>query len=208
MCKTIIAGLMLFSCIASAQVRVAVIDTGYNGKDHLCATGHYDFINHKAEVGVDERQHGTVVAHAIEKYASGNYCLVVLKVFTRNTVSLFDIINAIHLATAQKVDVINLSISGGTFNAEEYNAIATATRSGIKVFIASGNDSKNLDKNCDVFPACYHIKGVTVVGSLGSDTKANYGYVVTQKESYCFEGICGTSMSTGIAAGKYIKELK
>jgi subtilisin len=188
-------------------LKVAVIDSGYNSTKGivLCNSGHYDFITNTQTIGKDNLGHGTVVSGIIASYALKNYCLVEYKVFGKNdSVKLNAVAKAINMATDQGVDVINLSIQGSFNSIVEYNALKRAANSGIKIFIAAGNEKKDLDKICDTYPACYIGINFVIVGSLDLNTAANYGSVVKQREHFCSNNMCGTSMSCAIAAGKYV----
>jgi subtilisin family serine protease len=201
----LIVGLMFIGSVANATLKIAVIDSGLNGRsDKLCSTGHYDFIADKAGVGVDKLGHGTKIVKAIETYAKGDYCIVVLKVFPEPSKDLVD--RAVTYAVAQGATVINMSIQGDRFLLAEYLAMRDATVKGVKIFIAAGNVGMDLDQNCETYPACYNLKNTVVVGSIGNN-KVNHGSIVTENEDYCFENLCGTSLSTAIATGKYIRSV-
>jgi subtilisin family serine protease len=203
--KTIILGLMLITSVAHATIKVAVIDSGLNGRSNkLCSTGHYDFIAEKAGVGVDKLGHGTKVVRAIQTYATGDYCLVILKVFPETNKDLVD--RAVIYAVSIGATVINMSMQGDVFLLNEYFAMRDATVKGVKIFIAAGNDGLNLDQFCGTYPACYNLKNTVVVGSTGNN-KMNHGSIITENENYCFEKLCGTSLSTAIATGKYIRSV-
>lgn len=205
MCK--IWGLVfaLITSNALATTRVAVLDTGYDGtSSKLCATGHYDFIMNREGIGNDANKdkHGTHVANAIiANAADADFCVVIYKVFGG---SKSNIPKAIERAVKNEIRILNLSFTGEKRDSREVQALAKARIKGV-VFTASGNEGKDLDKKCDVYPACYKDLALRVVGSY--NPKANHGKIVEHWEDWCFEGLCGTSLSTGIATGKYIKEM-
>ena len=73
----------LFAGISKAfPLKIAVIDTGikseWKNRIKLCADGHKDFTGYGIE---DKNGHGTNVAHLIDQYATGNYCIIVVKFF-------------------------------------------------------------------------------------------------------------------------------
>lgn len=205
----IVGLLMCISTVAHAKMqRVAVIDSGYNGKRaNICKWGSYDFTTGEFGVGKDVIPHGTNVTNTI---ATGNkdYCIMVLKIFHNGHNYINYIPAAVYRAVNEGATVINMSLEGQKFDKQEYEAISYAVSKGVKVFVASGNDSQNLDLMCDIYPACYRIPGVVVVGTYEKHTKGNEGSVVTQQEAWCSEGLCGTSLSTAIATQKYLKGLK
>lgn len=201
--------LLLISIAEAKQLKVAVIDTGYNGLNtHLCADGHFDFIKARPEAAKDIIGHGTQVTNAIQTYAKdSNYCVLVYRVFAKAPYYP-RVPEAVMYAIAHHADIINLSLEGPTFAPDEFLAIKRALAKGIEVYVAAGNGNKNLDFKCNVYPACYKVKGLTVVGStpVKGRRTGNTGNIVSQKEDSCFGGLCGTSLSTGIATGKFINK--
>lgn len=205
--KLLILSLLVGISAQAKTTIVAVIDTGYRGATtHLCPTGSFDFVDGKAQVGLDTWGHGTKVIGAIEANAkNSDYCIQVYKVFGTLTPANL-IVRAINLAAEHHVNVLNLSFEGQSPMATEKAAIAYALSIGIKVFVAAGNEGLNLDAKCGAYPACYGLKGMNIIGSkpIKGRNTGNHGHIVTQKEEFCFDGTCGTSLSTAIATGKYI----
>lgn len=204
----IIGALFFTPCNAHSAMRVAVIDSGYSGDTkNLCATGHYDFILNEAVVSKDDRNHGTHVVNAIKAYAKADYCIIILKVFNSvpSELSGERVIRAIQYATSLGVDIINMSLDGPEPMNQERDAIAAALNKGIKVFVAAGNKKINLDKTCNTYPACYKLSS-SVVGS--NSKEANYAGFAFNKQPWCYNGECGTSLSTGIATGKFITDME
>lgn len=205
--------ILLFSSISYGVTRVAVIDSGFDktkSKATLCKTGHYDFVKNKPMVGTDEIQHGTVVANAIHSYAT-NYCLVIYKIYPSSKTNT-KITVALYKAIVDKVDIINLSFGGPGKKDTEYNALSYVLSKGVKIFVSAGNDGINLDRTCDVYPVCYKDLDLIRVGSntpqiSGTVRLDNYGKILNTKEDWCFGSRCGTSFSTAIATGKYIRSL-
>lgn len=208
MFKTGIIGLLIFASVAHAERRVAVIDSGYSGKAKICTFGSYDFIENKYGIGKDLIGHGTTIANTIVD-GNSKYCLVILRVFSNGQMQGPNLIpSAIFRAISEHVNVINLSLEGYIYDAAEFVAIKYAISKGIKVFVASGNDNRNLDLMCNIYPACYHIPGLVVVGTYEKGKVGNVGSVVTQQEAWCSDSACGTSLSTAIATRKFLKGLK
>ncbi len=210
---------------ASAEtVKVAVIDTGYNGDpSHLCKEGHYNYINHKEEIGQDQIGHGTFVATAIKEYAGDkvDYCIVVLKVFGKPGKKLPDgteesaeynggIPDAVQYAAGIGAKVINMSLSGEGNIVREQVALIEAVHKKAVIFVSAGNKYLNLDIKCNTYPACYKIPGVFVVGATDDNGKVmgNNGSIIDENEAWEYQGMIGTSMSTAIATGKFVAGYK
>lgn len=220
--KMFLSLLLLLTHNAFATTKIAIVDSGLNLKDsrftHLCSTGHKDTTN----TGIDDVYgHGTHVTGIIQTYAGDkDYCYIIIKYFSvKDSVqqSLKHYLEALHWAIKQHVDVINLSVSGSTYNKIEDNIIKTHPN--IKFIIAAGNDSVNLDDETNnIYPASYTYKNVIVVGNVDRDghisSTSNYGYKVKKWEiglQYStvpggyYDWMNGTSMSAAVATGKYIK---
>ncbi len=200
-------------------VKVAIIDSGYDPMVgpglRLCLDGHYDYTKRSPEIGMDtnSNSHGTKIARIVAKYSGGNYCLIIYKVFNNLTGESSDIADAVHRAHINGARIINLSMNTWNkngVNEQERINLLVAGEYGVRIFVAAGNDSANLDKECLAYPACYKGVKMTVVGSskdIRYINKSNYGKIVDRKEAYCDEGMCGTSVSAAIATGKTIKEM-
>lgn len=201
-----VATILLAGLMAEAKtIKIAVIDTGLTPAIQTCPDGSYDFITDKPGVGIDTVGHGTAMAKIIKNFAGKkDFCLISYKVFDGMNGNSIYIHRAIEMAIEDHVDIINMSLTGPEYDKGEYFALKKAVAAGIKIFIASGNDKKNLNKVCDTYPACYKGINFVVVGTSDIGTKANYGTVISQKEYFCSEHLCGTSISTAIATGKYI----
>jgi hypothetical protein len=215
-------GLLTFGigCITHAMTTIAVLDTGYSGTTKkLCSVGHYDATTNTDNVGYDYHGHGTRVVKTIEANASGEYCFYIIKVFGNNKNNMdveFD--RAYEHLLKLRPNVINLSMSGNDFRRKEFQVLKTLSKDGSIIFIAAGNTETDLDTKCDVYPACYNLKNKVVVSSKPMcsvhHTKpgrlkytTGHGMVVDAYEEYCEDQLCGTSISTAIATGKYIKSL-
>jgi subtilisin family serine protease len=212
---------MIMASISAAEpVRVAVIDTGYNGDpSKLCKDGHYDFFAKTKTVGRDQQGHGTTVANAIVEYAeNADFCLVIYKVFGAKGQTGTDFVpRAIRMAKDRGAQVINMSLDGSSFFAEERQAMVEALSKHIVIFTVAGNGvydaagrllhTHDLDVTCKSYPACYKLPGVIVVGAQDDFGKirGNRGAsVINEYEPWCYRGTCGTSLSTAIATGKFL----
>ena len=223
--RFVLLALLLPSIAYSKQLKIAVIDTGFDFKYYdqvkLCKKGHRDFTQTKLQ---DTVGHGTHVSGLIEKYSDGaDYCQYILKFFsvqrklwTRKSEDTVETtILAVKEAIRLKVDVINYSAEGGDATSKEAAVWKQALDLGIIVVAASGNKSHNLDKRCDAYPACYD-KRIIVVGSKSPGNYisdfGNYGKVVDVYEVgervESVNGVSdGTSMAAAIQSGRQIKAL-
>lgn len=217
--------LTLLISTATAQTKVAVLDTGLNIKDSrfrsvLCKTGHYDATGDGIH---DYIGHGTHIVGLIKQYAeNANYCIIVLKYYRtkdpgwKNIANLLDCYNH---ALKEGATVINLSLSGSYDDPEEANIIRN--NPGVKFITSAGNNGQDLDF-IPAFPASYGFSNIITVGNIYPNgvrhETSNYGTVVTKWEvGVNVESTCpgrknkckmtGTSQSTAIATGKYLKEI-
>jgi hypothetical protein len=214
-----ILGLILLSMLSLGAakhkklIRVAVIDTGLDMekyKDWLCEGGHKDFTGTDL---VDRMNHGNQVVENLIKYAgNSNYCIIVLKYINSNhdkyaTPAYF---YALKEAIKLNVDVVNYSGGGYIDFSEERFLITT---SGIKFFVAAGNEHRDLNEYCSYYPACLGLDNVVVVGALENKELApysNYGFIVTEwEDGKSIDGKShGTSFATPKATGKYIRSVQ
>jgi len=219
MLKLLILLILNINLVYAAQVKIGIIDTGLDltklGNIKLCSKGHYDFETNKKGIGRDFNGHGTNIALTIvENLGTIDYCLVIYKYNIKDVSTVY---KAVDKAIINKVDLLNISLSGKKFITKEYFVISKASDLGIKVVVSAGNDSKNLTtKTCDVYPACYtNIKNLIVVGNLKNNNtlheKSNYGIIVHTYEigKSCFYNVCweGTSQATAIYTGKLAKTI-
>lgn len=219
---------LLFSYPSQAkQLRVAVVDTGMDLKDPrfkgvLCPSGHKNFTDEPWE---NSLPHGIHVAGLIKQHAKkSNYCLIIIKVFSRVSTGRQDAIRTaqgLYYAGFLEVDAVNYSGGGSTFYEPEYTVIKE--NPGVLFIVAAGNEGKDLDINGNnYYPASYskYLNNVFVVGNLEQDGKrhftSNYGNVVkfwnvgTNLISFGPNGtllkMTGSSQSTAVQTGKYINE--
>lgn len=209
------------------QIRIAVIDTGYtssvNSKVKLCQTGHRDFTG----TGLQDRNgHGTHIANTIADNIDKNvdYCIVVLKWLNKQSTTNDGeaILSSLKsILDSNSIDVVNFSASGTWHSSEEREYLRIILNKDIKFFVAAGNDNLNLDKHCIIFPACYKLTKLNVVGNLSGNgiisADSNYGKIVTNWENgvniiadagyFGYVALSGTSQSTAIATAKMVNKL-
>lgn len=207
---------------AAEPVRIAIIDTGYDPdiapvKLKLCKTGHYDFPSKKPQIG-SVHIHGTVIGSIIAaELKDVDYCAVIYQVFDEED-SLMSIQNAtlaFRRAKKEKLIAINASFEGKLHSYKEHDAILELGE--VIVFAAAGNSNQDLDKTCNVYPACYEAPNVVVVGSVSPDITqkalySNYGTLVKvwYPGDVKFNGQwqSGTSFAAPRALADYVRSLK
>lgn len=208
--------LILISFLAAAEVKVAVIDTGLveNSTVRLCEQ-RKNFTESPSVT--DEIGHGTNVSHIIANEAGEvPMCQYSLKVFTNQPTKKDSIdftIAALQYVLDKKIMVVNYSAGGLVYDKTEAALIKKLLDSGVTIFTAAGNESLNLDKKCNYYPACYDPR-IVVVGSISEEGSisifSNRGKVVdlwVKGERVSGGGftMSGTSQATAKATGKYVK---
>lgn len=216
----VITVVYLFASLAQAdQIKIAVIDTGFNkakygDKVNLCDGMHKGFNGSKAFT--DTHGHGTHIAGLIAKNAGENYCLVIANYYNRvnGKGNLLGTIKAFEFAIANNVDIINYSGGGIEPSDFEKAVVKKALDKGIIVVAAAGNNSSNL-KYKTYYPAMYD-KRIVVVGNLTKKGRrspsSNYSgpvdLMVTGTQVRSLNGkMTGTSQSAAIVSGRIAKEL-
>lgn len=156
------------------RIKIAVLDTGIDIKEpYHCEKG----INLTKEPMKDQIGHGTNIAAIIgKKINSKTHCVYVIKIFGKGQRAWIH--EGVQAAIAHKVKYINLSLSGLIPQEQERRMLKLALDRGIKISVSAGNDNYDLNKNCNVFPACYefHNKNYFVVANycIMSDNKGKY----------------------------------
>jgi subtilisin family serine protease len=212
------------SLVNAEPIKIAVIDTGFDMKHKdkvkLCDSSlHRDFTNTGLH---DNHGHGTNIAGLIAKHIKVDYCLVIIKYWTKESSSMNTLhrtILAIDWAVLKGVDMINYSGGGIAPNEHERMSVIGALNEGIVFVSAAGNESTNLNKGT-YYPAMYDHR-IVVVGNVNSEGErapsSNYGRpldlsVVGINKSALGVTLTGTSQSTAIVTGRlanqvYIRKL-
>lgn len=191
---------------STPQIKVAVIDTGletkYMDQVPLCESGHKDFTK---EGLTDTHGHGTNVVGLIVKNSNiSGYCVVLIKAYGfKNKTEVQYMREAIEYADKIGANVLNISGGGLGFSKLEYEAIKRLLDRGATIVAAAGNESLDLDKECNYYPACYD-KRIYVVGSMSEDS--NHGKIVDikidgAKKTAFGKTFSGTSQSTAQFTG-------
>jgi len=213
------------------QLKVAVIDSGLDltdirFKDHLCKTGHKNFVEN--ETIEDVLGHGSHVTGLIENYAKdSNYCLMIYKYYNQTDPGIVTMRHeemALQEAVDNGADIVNVSGGGPAFDEQEYLIIRD--NPDVLFVVSAGNDHEDLDNpENEFYPASYRIKNglknivpVKNVDSEGRlEVNSNYAKEITAQEvgvhvlSYLPNMKTGyktgTSMSCAIHTGKIIDTL-
>lgn len=208
--------LILFSAqLSAAKSIIAVIDSGFDfsksSKVKLCESGHKDFTGYGLH---DVHGHGTNVAGLIDKYAKGDYCLLIIKYFhdkgTLNLNTSKTSTQAINYAILMEASLINYSGGGNSIISSEKAAVVKALDKGIVFVAAAGNEGKDL-KWFNFYPAEYDNR-IIVVGNLDGTqiaSSSNRGTVVDVYENGVQRTalgvtLTGTSQATAVFTGKYV----
>lgn len=210
--------MLLTSLITSSYAidKIAIIDTGLNVNDarfkHLCKDGHKDFSGTDM---IDRYGHGTHIAGIIDKNASNNFCIVMIKYYdSAKTNALESFVNALKYAISLNPKIVNISLSGSGFNQEELDVFKS--NSAIKYVVSAGNNGIKLNTFTTIYPAQYApvVPNMVVVGGLNNGKRAwysNYGDVVRHWEegtifSYSVDGgnkvLSGTSQAAAVYTSK------
>lgn len=209
------------SCAANAapeaKYKIAILDTGYNPftagtKLKLCKSGHFDYRTNTATIGATG-EHGTKVASIIaEELRNVDYCAVIYQVMNRqNNMLDVNIVDALNRARASGAAAVNLSFVSQYPTIAERKALERLAK-GARLFVAAGNDKKNLDWYCDAFPACYDIPNMVVVGATDtSGMTASYSNRGERINVWYFGGHryggYGTSFAAPRALSAYVSGL-
>lgn len=171
-------------------IKIAIIDSGYDAAKQegpplkLCKSGHWDVITHSDTIAAPSL-HGTIVASVIATALKDvDYCAMIFNVEQDNgKMDLLDLTDAFTKAHKAGAKAVNVSLVGPQHVYLEKAVIEYVTRKGMTMFVAAGNDSKDLDTACTSYPACYKLPNVKIIGALSPDetqkaTYSNYGSVV------------------------------
>lgn len=193
------------------KIMIGLIDSGITKEQvekYSCEKSAYTtFVN---DDGLENSLHGSLIADLLMKNLDKNtHCLVSIKVYDgiRKTVPMENFINSLKFMEKNQIPYINVSMSSDSYYDKEEEVLRKVTENSL-VYVASGNERKNLSENCTSFPACNNVKKNFIV--VGSNTYPNGnfggpvtvyedGYVVFNNKTYS-----GTSFSTPRALNKAI----
>ncbi len=212
---------LLISCNSNArQIKILVIDSGMpiaKTDAKMCDKGLYDLTGTDMK---DRIGHGTnilgIISENLNK-AGIDYCIYDIKIYDKSSADtpfLTHLIAYIYAYYLKGVDIINYSSSGIDEAPPETALVKGLIERGIKFVAAAGNNSTNLDKSCNAYPAC--VPGVISVGNLNPDgtrhNSSNYGKVITKWRMgthICVNDTCmsGTSQATAYETVEHAKKL-
>lgn len=207
-----IAYISVYKVAHAAETRkvVAIVDTGMPMteavKPYLCNLTHYDVTGKGI---ADVHGHGTNVAGIITKHMNPKtHCILIIKWWHSEKIkqtnaelykAVVDYTDILHKV---RPDYVNLSLSGNSYLGVERNTLKGLLATGTIITVAAGNDSWDLNKVCNVFPACYDMSSSNfhVVGSWSKlmnriDAFSNFGKVVTDYRPGTY--VCGFDVCTG-----------
>lgn len=202
---------------------IAIIDTGYNPKLatiplKLCKTGHYDAITNTNNPNWSH-PHGTRIANIIaERLKDVDYCAQIINYYRpeREVTDVDRLVQALNHVQGRIPDFFNLSYEGIGREEGEEASLRRLTEAGAVLFAAAGNGGKNLDFMCNVYPACYKLKNLYVVGAKSFENPkerapySNYGkkvdlwaggYAIDKEGELCGQG---TSYAAPRALSEYV----
>lgn len=206
------------SVFAEDRIKVAIVDTGISKtqatSEAACKSGHQTFVGR----GIyDNHGHGTNIFSIIaEGINTKTHCIVSYKFWypeISGEASTIATINALR-AVRKDLDIryLNLSLGGPLPDLQEKQIIESLLVRGVTVVAAAGNESNNLDRNCNYFPACYRqefkYENFRVVEAMGKFS--NYGSVVTDTFSGIRVGtpaLTGTSQATAQKMASILKSV-
>lgn len=221
--KTLYVLLLLLTQTATAQTRIAVVDTGLDLTDPrfskvLCKTGHTDFTGTGIQ---DDNGHGTHIAGLVAQYAKGSkFCLVIYKYYIdKDPIGSHNTdreVLAFNKAIVDGDKYINFSGGGEEYSAPEFKVIKEHPE--VTFVVAAGNDGVDLTSPSNNFyPASYHLTNVISVGNMTEEAvpskNSNYApwlvWEIGVKVLSTIPGgmgtMTGTSMATAIRTGKMVK---
>jgi hypothetical protein len=210
---------LLFSATSQAKtLHIAVIDTGlpnFTTNAKICPNGVYDLTNTDV---YDKLKHGTNILGIIsDKLVDVDYCFYVIKIYDKEPQTYFlqEIKAILILNNLDYVDIVNYSSEGNVSNYIEKVLIERFIKyKNVHFVVAAGNSSKNLDKKCNAFPACY--TGVISVGNGFNSTNRSYTSNYGKRVSVWRNGVnvrangitmTGSSQSTAVYSGDLALEL-
>ena len=168
-------------------ITIAVLDTG-------CDTSHSDLQKQivggrnftdddgsNPDIFLDYNGHGTHVAGTIAARQNDDgvigvapeASLLIVKVLNKNGSGQYDwIIDGIHYAIEQKVDIISMSLGGPNDMPELHQAIKKAIANNILVVCAAGNEGDGDDATDEFgYPGCYN--EVISVGAISLERRSS-----------------------------------
>jgi Subtilase family len=215
MSKLVTICILLFASTLNAKtIKVAVLDTGYNkGPEQVkfCEHGLRDYTGTGIYDG-NKSKHGSNVTGIISNLAqNADHCLIMFKVFNDSTLNVDGYLNALReILNDPSISLLNISMAGPARLQQEEVLLKKLLDSGRQIVVAAGNEGRDLNKNCNVYPACANDR-LIVVGNSGSST-TNLGRIIDVfEDGFRIYGggvrLTGTSQAAAIFTGKILKRV-
>lgn len=161
------------------KIKIAIIDTGYSSPFNT--ESYIDNVDGYTE---SHGTHITGIIYAINPEAE-IYSFNVYQNRENSSLTISKTAQAIKKAIELKIDLINISMSGGNTSIEELEAFEEAEKAGIIIVTAAGNHNEELSSiHCQVYPACHkqNFSNIIVVGNLMNrflkNPSSNFGEMV------------------------------
>lgn len=160
------------------KIKIAIIDSGYSSPFNT-----ENFIYNENGFNESHGTHITGIIYAINPNAE----IFSYNVYNPDNTSetIQKTAEAIRKAIKENVDLINISMGGGSQSLEELQAIDEAQKAGILIITAAGNHNSEISTiQCDEYPACYkkYFNNIIVVGNLMNrfmkNPSSNFGDMV------------------------------
>jgi hypothetical protein len=204
--------ILTFSIFAEDRIKIGIIDTGISKQQSiskiLCKGGRKSMARMN---GIDYNSHGTNIFSLVSSgLDSKKVCIVSYQISLLDKNGADSYIAALNAAHHDGVKFLNISMRGFQPDPQERFLLAVLLYNKTTIIVAAGNENRDLDKTCDVYPPCYNLdnKRFHVVGSNNGNF-TNYGSIVTDWEDGVNLGIpvkSGTSQATAVKTNKIIKE--
>lgn len=201
-----------FNSLAQNTIRVAIIDTGlkqeYAKNVPMCPDGHRDFTK---EGFNDTHGHGTNVTGLItSNIKTLKYCVILIKAYKFNPEPKVYLTEALEHTSKVNAQIVNISSGGLGEIAREKTAILKLLNKGVTIVAAAGNNSLDLDKDCNYYPACYD-KRIYVIGNKSKTS--NHGKIVDDilngnNQTGFGITLTGTSQSTAVFTNQLLKTIE
>lgn len=201
--------------------KILLLDGGVNPspllRPFLCRDGHKSFLpGDQSNPLEDVIGHGTMIATVISEYINPKtHCLVIYRTFAKEggAIATKAYMHGLLDSRDHKYEVIVIAMEDEGYYLDEIKVFKELTENS-RIFIATGNDTKDLDKKCDVYPACLatqiNSKNFRVVGDEKGEF--NLGKLINEREpsEYSLNGLDykGTSVSTARAAARYVIQIE
>lgn len=210
------------------RTKIVIVDTGLAytmmSEQFLCKgkSVHKDFTGQGLN---DLEGHGTHITHLVAKNIDyTKFCISIVKWYHTGKEKNKNYIPALKFATSLNPALINLSLSSEYNDKDESLILRKALANGVVIFTSAGNNGKNLDYDCNIYPACLKVTHPNMYAV--ANAKKIFGRLIYSwhsnkhgKAKYYADGnrvlssiglnktyrLTGTSQSAAVLANRYIK---